>query len=92
MKSYNKTKPIHISEFDAEKKWWKKRKESPQAWRVSIEDIKAKGYNLDSKNPHEAADAQRDPTELLAEYQKLLAQVGETREKLKRELQTALAR
>ena len=92
VKSYNKTKPIHISEFDAEKKWWKKRKESPQAWRVSIEDIKAKGYNLDSKNPHEAADAQRDPTELLAEYQKLLAQVGETREKLKRELQTALAR
>jgi type I restriction enzyme M protein len=92
VKSYNKTKPIHISEFDVEKKWWKKRKGSAQAWRVSIDDIKANGYNLDSKNPHEAANAQRDPAELLAEYQKLLAQVGETREKLKRELQIALER
>jgi type I restriction enzyme M protein len=92
VKSYNKTKPIHISEFDAEKKWWKKRKENEHAWRVSIDQIKSSGYNLDIKNPHEVEDAHRDPEELLAEYQQLLASVAETREKLKCELQKALER
>ncbi len=31
VKSYNKTKPIRIEEFAAEKKWWKRRKENEQA-------------------------------------------------------------
>src|SRR5436190_9076186 len=33
-KSYNKGKPIRIEEFDVEKKWWKKRVETEQAWRT----------------------------------------------------------
>ena len=64
VKSYNKTKPIRLEEFDAEKKWWAKpgkRKENEFAWRVSIEDIVARGYNLDVKNPHTVDDAHRDP-------------------------------
>jgi len=52
VKAYNKTKPIQKSEFDALKKWWKKRKENDQAWKVSIDKIKENGYNLDIKNPH----------------------------------------
>src|SRR5664280_2315212 len=58
VKNYNKTKPIRIEEFEAERKWWgkpgqeKKRKESELAWRVSIADIAARGYNLDVKNPN----------------------------------------
>src|SRR4029453_1225643 len=40
-KSYNKTKPIRIEEFDIEKKWWKKRKETEQAWKVPVEQIQA---------------------------------------------------
>jgi len=92
VKNYNKTRPIHISEFEAEKKWWKKRKENEQAWRVTIDQIKAGGYNLDMKNPHQVDDVQRDPAELLAEYQKLLSAVADTREKLKRELQKSLDR
>lgn len=51
-KAYNKTKPIHKSEFDGLKKWWKKRKENEQAWKVSIDTIISNGYNLDIKNPH----------------------------------------
>jgi type I restriction enzyme M protein len=52
VKAYNKTKPIQKSEFDALKKWWKKRKENEQAWKVSIDAIIENGYNLDIKNPH----------------------------------------
>ncbi|MCF6150599.1 MAG: N-6 DNA methylase [Candidatus Kuenenia sp.] len=52
VKAYSKTKPIQKSEFDDLKKWWKKRKENEQAWKVSIDTIAANGYNLDIKNPH----------------------------------------
>ena len=87
-----------IKEFDAEKRWWgkpgheSKRKENEFAWRVSIADIAARGYNLDVKNPHTVDDAHRDPAELLAEYQKAQAAVAEVREKLRKELETALTR
>jgi type I restriction enzyme M protein len=96
IKSYNKTKPIRIEEFDVEKKWWgkpgqeSKRKETELAWRVSIADIAARDYNLDVKNPNVADYAHRDPAELLAEYQKAQAAVAEIREKLRKELQAAL--
>ncbi len=52
-KSYSKTKPIRAEEFDQIKKWWKKRKESDFAWKVSIDTIKERGWNLDIKNPNE---------------------------------------
>src|SRR6202035_4204797 len=61
--SYNKTKPMQFEEFQAEQDWWgdeadgfKARKATEQAWKVSAEDIAANGYNLDRKNPHQAAE------------------------------------
>jgi len=52
VKNYNKTRPINIKEFDLEKEWWNNRVENEHAWKVSIEDIKVKNYNLDIKNPN----------------------------------------
>ena len=92
MKSYNKTKPIQLPEFERERKWWKKRTETPQAWRVPITDIEARGFNLDLKNPNTVDDAHRDPAELLAEFKKAQAAAVEIREKLRRELENALTR
>lgn len=89
-KSYNKTKPIRIEEFDTEKKWWKKRKENSQAWKVSVEQLQANGYNLDVKNPHDAGGDAADADQLLADYQTLLADLQTTRDRLKAELQAAL--
>src|SRR5260370_29095587 len=40
VKSYNKTKPIRIEEFEPEKNWWTKREETEFAWRVLIEQVK----------------------------------------------------
>ena len=51
-KAYNKTKPIRIEEFDVIKKWWKKREESEVCWKVSIDDIIKRNYDLDIKNPN----------------------------------------
>ena len=51
-KNYTKTKPIRIEEFELEKRWWNNREENKYAWKVSIEEIKDRNYNLDIKNPN----------------------------------------
>ena len=50
-KAYNKTKPIQAKEFNPIKKWWNDRKESDIAWKVDIQTIIARNYDLDIKNP-----------------------------------------
>jgi type I restriction enzyme M protein len=58
MKAYSKTKPIRVNEFEPIKKWWKKRKESDISWKVSIDTIIERGYDLDIKNPTKQEEAQ----------------------------------
>ncbi|MCA3014813.1 MAG: SAM-dependent DNA methyltransferase [Myxococcaceae bacterium] len=89
-KNYSKTKPLRIEEFAPEKKWWNKRKENEQAWRVSIEDIKARGYNLDIKNPRALDDGPGDPEALLAEYRGATAEVARIQALLRDQLNAAL--
>ena len=55
-KAYNKTKPIRIEEFDTIKKWWKKRTESEVSWKVSMDTIIQRGYDLDIKNPNKVVE------------------------------------
>lgn len=90
VKSYSKTKPLRIEEFAPEKKWWNKRKENDQAWRVPIETIRTRGYNLDIKNPRAPDDGPGAPAELLAEYEEAEKQVTSLRETLKAQLAKAL--
>ncbi len=90
VKTYNKTKPIRIDEFQPERDWWHKRVENEHAWRVSIETIKAGNYNLDLKNPHTKDEGPADLETLLPEYKKLLADIAATRQQLKHALEAAL--
>ena len=94
-KSYSKTKPIRIEEFETEKAWWggadrTGREESELAWRVPIADIKVNNFNLDIKNPNKVDEDHGDPLELLAKYKNLMAEVAEVRDSLKQELMGAL--
>ena len=89
-KSYSRSKPLTIGEFALEKKWWTKRKQTEYAWKVSIEEIEARNYNLDIKNPHVVEVEQGDPEELLQEYEELTRQMLATRDLLKKELMQAL--
>ncbi|WP_025665636.1 class I SAM-dependent DNA methyltransferase [Aquimarina megaterium] len=68
VKSYNKTKPINIKEFNVEKKWWNNREENQYAWKVSVDEIKKRNYNLDIKNPYQEKDDLASPEELLQKY------------------------
>lgn len=54
-KTYNKTKPILIREFDLEKDWWNNREDkkfSKYCWKVTIEELSKRKYNMDINNPN----------------------------------------
>jgi len=55
-KAYSKTKPIRIEEFDTIKTWWNNRTESEVSWKVSIDTIKERGFDLDIKNPNKVVE------------------------------------
>jgi len=55
-KAYSKTKPIRIEEFDGIKNWWKNREESEVSWKVPIESIIERGFDLDIKNPNKVVE------------------------------------
>ncbi len=56
-KAYNKTKPIQTKEFNPIKTWWTDRKESDIAWKVPIQTIIDRNYDLDIKNPTKQEEA-----------------------------------
>jgi type I restriction enzyme M protein len=55
-KAYSKTKPIRIEEFEDIKNWWKNREESEVSWKVSIDTIKERSFDLDIKNPNKVVE------------------------------------
>ena len=89
-KSYSKSKPLAIGEFEREKKWWNNRRQNEYAWKVSFAEIEERNYNLDFKNPHVVEEEAGDPEELLREYEELNRQLLATRDRLKQELAQAL--
>jgi len=89
-KSYSKTKPLRIEEFAVEKKWWGKRKETDQAWKVTLDQIKERGFNLDIKNPRAIDDGPGDADTLLKEYRQAAAEAAKIRDMLRDELAKAL--
>ncbi len=96
-KAYSMTKPIRFDHFKGCIDWWggtkrKDRVETEQAWKVTAEEVKARGYNLDIKNPHTVADDHGDPEELLESLAAAEAETARLRDQLKGILAEALAR
>lgn len=89
-KSYSRSKPLTIEEFDLEKKWWNNRKQTEHAWKITIKEIKDRNYNLDFKNPHIVEVEYGDPDKLMKEYEELSKKIIKTRDALKNELIKAL--
>lgn len=96
-KAYSMTKPIRVEHLQGCVDWWggpgrQGRVETDQAWKVSLEDIKARGYNLDFKNPHTEEDDHGDPEELLAKLEASEQLTATLRDQLKGILAEALLR
>ena len=94
MQSYGKTRPFAADALDACKAWWgndrSKREESEHAWRVPIEEVVAKGYNLDFKNPNARVEEIPDPETLVAQFTEDRAAAIEARTSLRAVLGSAI--
>jgi len=96
-KAYSMTKPIRIEYLKPCVEWWggttrQGRVENEVAWRVTAEQVKARNYNLDIKNPHVVADEHDDPEELLAKLTEAERKTSALRDQLKNILGEALLR
>ncbi len=96
-KAYSMTRPIRLEHLQDCIDWWggterTGRQETERAWRVTTAEVKARGYNLDIKNPHTQADELGDPQELLAKLAETEAEVTALRDQLKAMLAKALLR
>lgn len=89
-KSYSRSKPLTIGEFEREKSWWYNREVTEYAWQVSVQEIIERNYNLDCKNPHEVEVDLGNPEVLMGEYLDIVREMGEIQDILKLELMEAL--
>ncbi len=88
-----------MKSFQPEIDWWGKEKdgfkkgwETEQAWKVSIDEIKNRNYNLDIKNPHVGDQVSHDPKELLKKYFDQQKNIANLRNQLKTILDEALSK
>jgi type I restriction enzyme M protein len=96
-KAYSMTRPIRIEHLQGCIDWWggverKDRQETEVAWKVSLDEIKVRNYNLDLKNPHTVADDHGDPEELLEQLNAAEQRTATLRDQLKTILAEALLR
>lgn len=89
-KSYSRTNPLTIQEFDLEKAWWNNRKENQYAWKVSFKDIEARNFNLDIKNPHEEEVVHDDPEQLMKDCHLIMNDIEVIQAEIKSQLKHAL--
>jgi type I restriction enzyme M protein len=96
-KAYSMTRPMRLEHLADCAAWWggpkrEGRVETERAWKVSAEEVKARGYNLDIKNPQTVAEDLGDPETLLEDLTNAEAEVAAIRDQLKVILSEALAR
>ena len=96
-KAYSMTRPIRVEHLQGCIDWWggaarTGRKETERAWKVTADEIKARAYNLDIKNPHTPDADHGDPEELLAKLDAAEADTAALRDRLKAILAEALMR
>lgn len=89
-KTYGKIKPMMIREFDLEKEWWNDRKNKKfeqYCWKVSIEEIHKRNFNLDINNPSGKDEEETlSSNEILDKLDKSLRKSKELIEKIKGEV------
>jgi type I restriction enzyme M protein len=94
-KSYSRSKPLTIGEFDLEKSWWGglerlERKSTEHAWKVSAKELAERNYNIDCKNPHAIEVNHRDPEALMVEYLEIVRRLEGSQQALRVELMACL--
>ncbi len=96
-KAYSMTRPIRVEYLQDCVDWWggadrKDRQETEVAWKVTLEEIKSRNYNLDFKNPYTLIDDHGNPAELLDKLEQSEKKTANLRDQLKTILAEALLR
>jgi type I restriction enzyme M protein len=96
-KAYSMTKPIRVEHLKPCVEWWggakrKGRVETEVAWKVTADEVKARGYNLDFKNPNTVEDEHAEPEVLLKKLNEAEVEAATLRDQLKTILAEALLR
>jgi type I restriction enzyme M protein len=91
------TKPIKVEYLKSCVDWWggterQGRVENELAWRVTVDEVKARGYNMDFKNPNIVANDHGDPDDLLIRLNEAEQKITALRDQLKTILAEALLR
>jgi type I restriction enzyme M protein len=94
-KAYSMTKPIQIGHLDGCARWWggetrEGRVGTELTWKVTIDQIKERGYNLDIRNPHIVAHETGDPAELLEQLTEAESKAAALQQQLRTVLKEAL--
>ena len=94
---YSRTRPLTLAELEPARAWWSDRAESSCAWKVSADELVARGHDLDVKNPRHpqssvAAEAADDLSILLAAYEEARDRTAALHQRLQEELRAALHR
>ena len=96
-KHYSKTRPIRFEHLQDCIDWWggaqrSARNETERTWKVSIQEIEKRDYNLDFVNPNKREEIFGDPEELLEKLVTAENEVTTLRDELKTKLMDALLR
>lgn len=84
-KAYSKTKTIKESEFEPIKKWWNNREESEVCWKVSIDTLQARNFDLDIKNPNKTEEIiEHSSAELMTQLSDSLTRTNQLLDQLKK--------
>jgi type I restriction enzyme M protein len=89
-RAYTKNSPLRFEEFEECLSWWKHRAANSQAWKVSVDEIVAAGFNLDRHHPNvSSASNHVPPKELMkamlekhSRLGELLAEINESVEEI----------
>ena len=94
-KAYSMTRSIRFEHLQPCIDWWggakrEGREGNDIAWKVTIDEIKARSYNLDFKNPHTVEENHGDPAVLLAKLEESEKETARLRDRLKAILEEVL--
>jgi len=83
-KNYTKTQPMQFEEFNDCIRWWNKREENEQAWKVSPQELLDANCNFDRKNPRAKVDFEHlRPDQLADDILKKELRIAELMQEIK---------
>jgi type I restriction enzyme M protein len=87
-KHYTKTKPLQFADFGNLLQWWKRRRASDHAWRLSLAQLTDVNFNLDQRHPSENDELPiESPSQVLASILEREQQIHTLLQHLRKEVE-----